>query len=38
MMSLCMVEANHLLKLLSGSTIDIYNMFEHIDLLSMGMR
>jgi hypothetical protein len=30
-----MVEANSQLKLLPKSTLGIYKMFEHIDILSM---
>jgi hypothetical protein len=33
-----MVEADSHLKLLSASILDIYNVFEHIDMLSMGMQ
>jgi hypothetical protein len=33
-----MVEADSQHKLLPASTLDIYKMFEHIDMLSMGMR
>jgi hypothetical protein len=33
-----MVEAVSQLKLLPTSTLDIYKVFEHIDMLSMGMR
>ena len=35
-----MVEGdNHLkLKLLPASILDIYNLFEHIDMLSMGIK
>ncbi len=33
-----MVEADSHLKLLSSSISDIYKMFEHIDMLSMGIR
>jgi hypothetical protein len=32
-----MVEADSLLKLLPTSILDIYNMFELIDMLSMGL-
>jgi hypothetical protein len=33
-----MVEADIQFKLLPTSTLDTYKMFEHIDMLSMGMR
>jgi hypothetical protein len=33
-----MVEADHHLKLLPASILDIYRMFEHIDMLSIGIR
>ena len=33
-----MVEANSHLKLLSASIFDIYKVFEHIDMLSIGIR
>jgi hypothetical protein len=33
-----MVEADSHLKLLAASTLDIYKVFEHIDMLSMGIR
>ncbi len=33
-----MVEADNQLKLLSASTLDTYKVFEHIDVLSMGIR
>jgi hypothetical protein len=33
-----MVEADSHLKLLSTSILDIYKVFEHIDMLSMGMQ
>jgi hypothetical protein len=33
-----MVEADSHLKLLPTSILDIYNMFEHIDMLSMGIQ
>ncbi len=33
-----MVEADSHLKLLSASTLDINKVFEHIDMLSMGIR
>jgi hypothetical protein len=33
-----MVEADSHLKLLPASILDIYIVFEHIDMLSMGMR
>ncbi len=33
-----MVEADSHLKLLSKSIIDIYKVFEHIDMLSMGIQ
>jgi hypothetical protein len=36
MMSLHMVEADSHLKLLPASLLDICNVFEHIDMLSMG--
>ncbi len=32
-----MVEADSRLKLLPASTLDIYIVFEHIDMLSMGI-
>ena len=32
-----MVEANSHLKLLSASILDIYKVFEHIDMLSIGI-
>jgi hypothetical protein len=32
-----MVEADSHLKLLPASTLDIYNVFEHIDMLFMGI-
>jgi hypothetical protein len=32
-----MVEADSHLKLLPASILDIYNVFEHIDMLSMGI-
>jgi hypothetical protein len=32
-----MVEAYNHLKLLPVSILDIYNVFEHIDMLSMGI-
>jgi hypothetical protein len=32
-----MVEAESHLKLLTASTLDIYKVFEHIDMLSMGI-
>ncbi len=32
------VEAISLLKLLFASTLDIYKVFEHIDMLSMGIQ
>jgi hypothetical protein len=32
-----MVEAENHLKLLPASTLDIYKLYEHIDMLSMGM-
>ena len=32
-----MVEADSQLKLLPASTLDIYKVFEYIDMLSMGM-
>jgi hypothetical protein len=32
-----MVEADSLLKLLPKSILDIYKVFLHIDMLSMGM-
>jgi hypothetical protein len=33
-----MVEADSHLKLLPTSILDIYKMFEHIDMLSMGIQ
>jgi hypothetical protein len=33
-----MIEADSHLKLLLASILDIYNMFEHIDMPSMGIR
>jgi hypothetical protein len=33
-----MVEADGLLKLLPTSILDIYNVFENIDMLSMGIQ
>jgi hypothetical protein len=33
-----MVEAESLLKLLLTSMLDIYNVFEHIGMLSMGIQ
>jgi hypothetical protein len=33
-----MVEADIHLKLLPAFTLDIYKVFEHIDMLSMGIR
>jgi hypothetical protein len=33
-----MVEANSHLKLLPTSILDIYNVIEHIDMLSMGIQ
>jgi hypothetical protein len=33
-----MVKADSLLKLLPSSTYDAYKVFEHIDVLSMGIR
>jgi hypothetical protein len=33
-----MVEANSHLKLLPTSILDIYKVFEHIDMLSMGIQ
>jgi hypothetical protein len=33
-----MVEADSYLKLLPTSIVDIYKVFEHIDMLSIGMR
>ena len=32
-----MVESNSHLKLLSASILDIYKVFEHIDMLSIGI-
>jgi hypothetical protein len=32
-----MVEADSHLKLLPTSTLDIYKVFEHIDMLSIGI-
>jgi hypothetical protein len=32
-----MVEADNHLKLLSESILDIYKVFEHIDMLSIGI-
>jgi hypothetical protein len=32
-----MVEADSHLKLLPASIVDIYKVFEHIDMLSMGI-
>ena len=37
MMSSRMVEANSNLKLLPASILDIYTVFEHIDMLSIGI-
>jgi hypothetical protein len=33
-----MVEADSHLKLLPASILDIYKVFEHIDMLSIGIR
>jgi hypothetical protein len=33
-----MVEADIYLKLLPASILDIYKLFEHIDMLSIGIR
>ncbi len=33
-----MVEAGRYLKLLPTSILDIYKVFEHIDMLSMGIK
>jgi hypothetical protein len=33
-----MVEADSYLKLLPTSLLDIYKVFEHIDMLSIGIR
>jgi hypothetical protein len=33
-----MVEAASHLKLLPASILDIYKVFEHIDILSMGLQ
>jgi hypothetical protein len=33
-----MVEADSHLKLLSASILDIYKVFEHIDMLSLGIQ
>jgi hypothetical protein len=33
-----MVEADRHLKLLLSSILDIYKVFEHIDMLSMGIQ
>ncbi len=33
-----MVEANRNLKLLPTSKLDIYKVFEHIDMLSIGIQ
>jgi hypothetical protein len=33
-----LVEADSHLKLLPNSKLDIYKMFEHIDMLSMGIQ
>ncbi len=33
-----MVEADSHLKMLPTSTLDIFKVFEHIDMLTMGMR
>ncbi len=33
-----MVEVDSHLKLLPTSILDIYKVFEHIDMLSMGMQ
>jgi hypothetical protein len=33
-----MVEADSHLKLLPTSILDMYNVFEHIDMLSMGIQ
>jgi hypothetical protein len=32
-----MVEADHHLKLLASSILDIYRVFEYIDMLSIGI-
>ena len=37
MMCFVMVEADSHLKQLPASTLDIYTVFEHIDMLSMGI-
>ncbi len=37
MMSLCMVEADSHLKLLAPSIRDIYKVFGHVDMLSIGI-
>jgi hypothetical protein len=33
-----MVEADSYLKLFPASILEIYNVFEHIDMLSIGIR
>jgi hypothetical protein len=33
-----MVEADSLLKLLPESILDIYKVFEHIDMMSIGIQ
>jgi len=33
-----MVMADSLLKMLPASILDIYKVFEHIDMLSMGIQ
>jgi hypothetical protein len=33
-----MIEADSHLNLLPASTLDIYKVFEHIDMLSMGIQ
>jgi hypothetical protein len=38
MMSYVMVETDSHLKLLPTSILDIYKVFEHIDMLSMGIQ
>ncbi len=37
-MAYVIVKANSLLKLLPASTLDICKVFEHIDMLSMGIQ
>jgi hypothetical protein len=33
-----MIEANSHIKLVPASILDIYNVFEHSDMLTMGIR